>query len=102
MNATASRRAAPIRGISAVLPARNEQGNLAQVVESTLEALGDAVPSLEVIIVDDGSTDATGRIADELAASHTFVRAIHHVTQQGYGSAWRSGIAAATLQYTFF
>ncbi len=102
MSAAPPRRASPIRGISAVLPARNEQGNLAHVVETTLEALSDAAPSFEVIIVDDGSTDATRRIADELASTHAAVRVIHHARSQGYGSAWRSGINNATMQYTLF
>jgi hypothetical protein len=102
MNAAQPRRGSPIRGISAVLPARDEQGNLARVVESTLEALGDAVPSFEIIIVDDGSRDATGRIADELAAGNPSIRVIHHAGPLGYGSALRSGMAVATLPYTLF
>jgi glycosyltransferase involved in cell wall biosynthesis len=96
------RRGAPIRSISAVLPAYNEAGNLVQVVSATLDALHDVVPSYELIIVDDGSTDGTRGLAEELAASHPAVSIVHHGKNQGYGSAWRSGIAKATMQYTFF
>src|SRR5689334_4810338 len=94
-------RGAPIRSISAVLPAHNEAANLTQVIEGTLDALVDVAPSFELIVVDDGSTDATRRIAQELAASHPGVRVLHHARQLGYGSALREGVAAATKQYTF-
>ncbi|MDB5074224.1 MAG: glycosyl transferase family 2 [Chloroflexi bacterium] len=102
MSAGPRHRGAPIRSISAVLPAYNEAGNLAQVVEATLDALHDVVPSYELIIVDDGSTDGTRRIAEDLSATHTAVKVVHNAKNQGYGSAWRSGIAEASKQYTFF
>lgn len=101
MNAEPHRRASPIRSISAVLVSYNEAANLTQVIEGTLDALLDVVPSFEVIVVDDGSTDATRRIANELASSHPEVRVIHLAKQQGYGSALRAGLAAATKQYVF-
>lgn len=88
--------------MSAVVPARDEAPNIVSVVDATLDALSDVVPEYELIIVDDGSTDATSRLADELARRHPEVRVIHHRGRQGYGSAWRSGIEAATKQYTVF
>jgi glycosyltransferase involved in cell wall biosynthesis len=100
MSAATRYHGSPIRSISAILPARNEAGNLAEVAAATLDALQDVVPSFDLTIVDDGSSDATGRIADELAVANNRVTVIHHRKSLGYGSALRSGIASATKQYT--
>lgn len=71
----------------------------------TLEALEvgrQVAAELEVIIVDDGSRDATGEIADRLAATHAEVRVVRHETNQGYGAALRSGFRAATGDWIFY
>ena len=99
MSEAPRRRIAPIRGISAVLPAYNEAANLSQMVARTLEALDDAVPEYEVIIVDDGSRDATPRLADGLAARNSRVRVIRQPRRRGYGAALRAGIAEASKQF---
>jgi glycosyltransferase involved in cell wall biosynthesis len=99
MNEAPRRRVAPIRGISAVLPAYNEAANLSQMVARTLEALDDAVPEYEVIIVDDGSRDATPRLADGLAARDPRIRVIHQAGRRGYGAAIRAGVDEATKQF---
>ncbi len=52
--------------------------------------------------MDDGSSDRTGAIADELARSDPRVRVIHHGTRRGYGGAVRSGLVAATKPWVFF
>jgi glycosyltransferase involved in cell wall biosynthesis len=93
------RRVAPIRSISAVLPAFNEAANLSQVTARTIEALEDTVPDFEIIIVDDGSKDATSRLADGLAARDARVRVVHHAQRHGYGAALRAGIAEAGKQF---
>ena len=49
----------------------------------------------EVLIIDDGSPDRSGELADQLAAEHEHVRAIHHETNLGYGAAIRTGLAAS-------
>ena len=93
------RRAAPIRGISAVLPVHDEAPNLGQVTARTIEALEDTAPDFEIIIVDDGSKDATSRLADGLAARDPRVRVVHHARRRGYGAALRAGIAEASKQF---
>ena len=90
------------RGLSAVLPAYNEEENIAQAVESLRRVLLARARPFEVIVVDDGSSDRTGAIADELAGAHPTVRAIHHETNRGYGAALRSGFLAATQPLVFY
>lgn len=52
----------------------------------------------EIVIVDDGSPDRSGVIADELAHEHDCVKVIHHPVNKGYGAALRSGLAACTKE----
>ncbi len=82
--------------LSYFFPAHNEEANLRGLVEEALEALPKLADTFEIVIVDDGSRDATGTIADELAAAHPdAVRAVHHPTNLGYGAALLSGFRAA-------
>jgi glycosyltransferase involved in cell wall biosynthesis len=76
--------------LSVVIPAYNEQATLAQVVEKLL-----LVPHLlEIIIVDDGSTDRTVQIAHNLAAAHRQVRVLEHKKNAGKTAALKTGFAA--------
>lgn len=85
-----------VTGLSYFFPAHNEEANLAGLVAEALEVLPGLAERFEIVIVNDGSRDATQRIADELTAAHPgVVRAVHHVTNLGYGAALRSGFAAA-------
>jgi glycosyltransferase involved in cell wall biosynthesis len=81
--------------LSYFFPVHNEEANLRGLVEEALATLPGLVETFEIVIVDDGSKDETARIADELAAAHPEVRAVHHPTNLGYGAALRSGFAAA-------
>jgi glycosyltransferase involved in cell wall biosynthesis len=83
--------------LSYFFPAHNEEANLAGLVDEALATLPRLADTFEIIIVNDGSRDATGRIADELTAANPgIVRAVHHPTNLGYGAALRSGFRAAT------
>ena len=81
--------------LSYFFPAHNEEANLRGLVEEALETLPSLAATFEIVIVDDGSRDDTPGIADELAAAHERVRAVHHASNLGYGAAIRSGFAAA-------
>lgn len=78
--------------LSVIVPAFNEAGTI-ETVAQRLRALP---LQLEIIAVDDGSTDGTGGILDRLAQAHLVDRVLHHPTNRGKGAALRSGIAAAT------
>ena len=89
--------------LSYFFPAHNEEANLEGLVSEALETLPGLAESFEIVIVDDGSRDATGRIADELAAAHPLVvRAVHHPTNLGYGAALLSGFRAARHDHVAF
>ncbi len=73
------------------------------MVVSTLMTLRECTDDYEVIVVDDGSSDYTGELLDELARIHApWVRVIHHGANRGYGGALRSGFAAATKDWIFY
>jgi glycosyltransferase involved in cell wall biosynthesis len=84
------------------MPAYNEEGNVEAVVRDGLATLPLFADDIEVIVVDDGSRDATGAIADRLAAEDPRVRVIHHPKNRGYGGAVRSGLEASRKDFIFF
>ncbi len=88
--------------LSIVLPCRNESGNVARVVAEALSRGCEVARSVEVIVVDDGSTDSTGTIAEELARRDTRVRVVRHPANRGYGAALRSGFDAARSAWVFY
>ena len=91
-----------ISSISVVLPAHNEEGNIEVVASRASEVLPTVAQQFEILIIDDGSKDRTGVIADRLAAENPNIKVIHHPRNRGYGHAWRSGIAAASGDWIFF
>ena len=93
---------ARLDGLSFFFPALNEEDNIAPIVEEALSVLPRFADDLEITVVDDGSTDRTGEIADELARKDPRVKVIHHGTRRGYGGAVRSGLVAATKPWIFF
>jgi glycosyltransferase involved in cell wall biosynthesis len=86
-------------GLSVFLPSHNEEGNVERVVKGFLDELPRLADSYEVIVVDDGSRDRTGEIAERLAAEDPHVRVVHHQVNRGYGGAVISGIRAAREPY---
>jgi len=88
--------------ISVFFPCYNEQDNLTHITEQAVAVLEKLDVDFEVIIVDDGSRDETGRIADELAKRDSRIKAVHHDTNLGYGAALQSGFAAAEKELVFY
>ena len=91
-----------LSGLSFFFPARNEELNVAPMVARALEVLPTYADRVEVTVVDDGSTDHTGEIADALARVDPRVRVIHHRPGRGYGGAVRAGLENATQPFVFF
>jgi len=88
--------------ISVFFPCYNEQDNITRVVEQALTVLEKLNADFEVIIVNDGSSDSTGQIADEIAGQKDRVKVVHHRTNLGYGAALQSGFKAATKELVFY
>ena len=88
--------------ISVFFPCYNEQENVGRTVEKALEVLGKLNADFEAIIVDDGSSDDTGRIADEIAGRNSRVKVVRHQRNLGYGAALQSGFKAATKDLVFY
>jgi glycosyltransferase involved in cell wall biosynthesis len=87
--------AAPRPRLTFFFPAYNEEDNVAETVRRALDEVGPLVGgSIEVLVVDDGSTDRTRAIAEDLAASDRRVR-VHSQENRGYGGALRAGFANA-------
>jgi glycosyltransferase involved in cell wall biosynthesis len=91
-----------VPALSYFFPAHNEEANLGGLVEEALATLPSLAETFEIVIVDDGSSDGTPGIADELAAADPRVRAVHHATNRGYGAALRTGFAAARYDLIAF
>lgn len=81
--------------ITAVMPSLNEEGNLAAAVTNVLESCHRLGIIGQVIIINDGSSDRTGKIADEFAARFENVSVIHHQAPKGIGASFWDGVQAA-------
>lgn len=81
--------------VSVLVPAKDEAENLAEFVRLTREAMLPLPYAVELVIVDDGSHDGTGRVLEELTAKHPFVRVVTHRTQRGIADALKSGADVA-------
>ena len=74
-----------------IVPTYNEADNIRPITAGILAAM----PAATVLVVDDGSPDGTGRIADELAAADPRVRVRHRTAKQGLGRAYLDGFGVA-------
>jgi len=81
----------PAGSVLVVIPTYNERDNL----EPLLTRMHAAVPDADVLVVDDGSPDGTGELADKLAADDPRVRVLHRTTKAGLGAAYLAGFAVA-------
>ncbi|HWI08396.1 MAG TPA: polyprenol monophosphomannose synthase [Solirubrobacteraceae bacterium] len=79
-----------------ILPTFDEAENIAAVVAASRAILEQAAPgNHRILVVDDGSPDGTGDIADALAAQHDDVEVLHRATREGLGPAYLAGFAHA-------
>lgn len=84
------------RSLSILLPVRDDQSTLAATVQRLLEVLSDLPGPFELILIDDGSRDATIEVADELATRYPQVSAVRHAEPRGQEAAIESGLARSS------
>ena len=90
------------RSLSLILPAYNEEAGIRQAIVEADEALARLTGDYEILVVDDGSSDATARLVVEAVQERPRVRLLRHVTNQGYGAALRTGFEAARCDHVAF
>lgn len=88
--------------LSVFLPAYNEEANLEKTVKNVTENLKKNIPEWEIVIVNDGSKDKTGLIADSLAKRDRRISVIHHNPNRGYGGAFKSGLYGCKYPWISF
>jgi len=88
--------------ISVFFPCYNEQENVGRIVENAISVFEKLNIDFEVIIIDDGSSDDTGRIADDIAGRDGRVKVVHHEGNLGYGAALQSGFRTAAKELVFY
>lgn len=87
--------------ITIAVPAYNEEQNIEWVTKDALKYLPKYFRDYEVIIIDDGSTDKTGEIADKLATHNSYIRVIHQ-QNGGYSRAMLTGIMASKKDFVSY
>jgi 4-amino-4-deoxy-L-arabinose transferase-like glycosyltransferase len=88
--------------VSLVIPAWNEADTIRQAIHEADTALAKVTGDYEIIVVDDGSTDATAELVQAEAAQNPRVQLVRHPANRGYGAALRSGFQAARMELVAF
>jgi glycosyltransferase involved in cell wall biosynthesis len=91
-----------VGSISAFFPCYNDEATIASMVNQAVKTIDEVGAEGEVIVINDGSTDASQEVLEELADSEPLLRVVVHESNRGYGGALLSGFAAATKQWVFY
>jgi glycosyltransferase involved in cell wall biosynthesis len=81
------------------MPGLNEEASVERAVRRAKAALEEATDEFEILVINDGSTDRTGEIAERLAAEDSRVRVLHNERNVNYGVSLARGIAAARMEW---
>lgn len=81
--------------ISLFFPVYNDERTVATLTERAISVLEQVAGEYEIVIVNDGSPDRSGQVADEMAARYARVRVVHHERNLGYGRAIQTGFEHA-------
>ena len=88
--------------ISVFFPCYNEENNVKKLLTETAHFLPTITSDYEIIVVDDGSLDATTEIAQNFSRENPKIKVVKHKTNRGYGAALRTGFENSEKDYIFF
>jgi phenylacetate-CoA ligase len=88
--------------LSVVAPCLDEEANVPLLVERLRAAAAEAEIRMEIVLVDDGSTDGTWEVIERLGREHPDITGVRHSRNLGIAAAWRSGVEAAQGEYVGF
>ena len=92
----------PLRSLSVILPAYNEEELIAETISTVMSVLVTWMQDFEVIVVNDGSEDRTKEIVAHLEMDDERIRLINHPVNKGYGAALVTGFESVTKELAFF
>ncbi|MCU1360199.1 MAG: hypothetical protein JWN99_1488 [Ilumatobacteraceae bacterium] len=91
-----------VTSISAMFPCYNDAATIGGLVDDVHSVLQSMVDELEVIVVNDGSSDGSRSVLDQMTGTRPWLRVIHHEVNRGYGGALISGFGAAVNEWIFY
>jgi glycosyltransferase involved in cell wall biosynthesis len=91
-----------VSSISFFCPAYNDAGNLPDLIPVVVDFLKKHSEKYEIVIIDDGAKDGTGKVADELSQKFSNVRVIHHEKNKGYSATLKEGFEDGKYDYVMY
>lgn len=91
-----------VGSLSAVFPCYNDARSIGGLIDDVHSALAPLVADVEVVVVNDGSSDGSRELLDRLASERPWLRVVHHDRNRGYGQALISGFSAARKEWVFY
>jgi glycosyltransferase involved in cell wall biosynthesis len=91
-----------LTSVSFFCPAYNDAGNLPDLIPVVVDFLTKHSKKFEIVIIEDGSPDKTGEVADELAKKFPNIRVVHHAKNMGYTATLKEGFETAKYDYVMF
>lgn len=85
--------------LSVIIPAYNEEGNIAAAVGEVVRAINNKFDDYEIIIIDDYSSDRTGGIAEELSRENRHIKVVHNARNMGLGYNYKKGVELVEKEY---
>jgi glycosyltransferase involved in cell wall biosynthesis len=91
-----------VTSVSAMFPCYNDAATIGGLVDDVHRALTPLVAEVEVIVVNDGSSDGSREVLDGMLDTRPWLRVVHHPANRGYGGALISGFEAARNEWIFY
>lgn len=87
------------RNLSVIIPAFNEEKNISDTVKSIIKILPKYSQNYEIIIINDGSNDSTGEIAEKLKKDNQRIKVLHNTSNKGMGYTYWRGVDHAKYNF---